>query len=521
MLKCKKIFVVCLFVLSVMTFLFGFVLSHTASATGETKTVNQISFVMEKGAFVRIDEDNVNGLKFEASISTDDYTALMNNIGEGKAYKSVSFGMIIAPKNYVSVSGKELTVANLFGPDAIYDWSVGGVYSGSKVRITNLPSERMKLEDDKYIVGGALTNLKDGTGDDSVNNIPRDFVGLGYIKYTNSDDSVGYKLADYVDDDIANGTRSMAYVAQVHSLNETSATIKNNLKTTYLDKITNEQAVSSIINDGDFSTTNYVFPSLYSGLLDVEYVQGHGIKITHNAADTNKVGTQFSSALLKAAANKGYTHVEINMERDGASDPWVNVDGKSYRNQTGTKNFFAGNLAFGNAGGTTVQVKLLDCKIDGEYQLYFNLWSGYFVIDSRRFIYIEPFEGANFASNDNISVYTGNVNYLTGLGMQCRNEVEFDSDVLKQAADRGYTKLVIVLCRDTTNINPWVNVDGKDHRNGTNVKNFYAGNLALNSAGGTTVNVTLADCLINGEYKLFFNTWSDYYIINSAVFSKS
>lgn len=167
-------------------------------------------FTMAKGAQVRIvNAAEQSGLKFTAQISKEKYQSIQDASGEDKTYKSVSYGMLIAPANYLSQYA-DFTVENLFGDDAKYDWAEyqngEWVYSGSngangsKVRIMNIPSSDLTYngEEENYYVAGAIVDYKES-------NIVRDFVGKAYIKYTAQDDTVTYELADYYESDITEG----------------------------------------------------------------------------------------------------------------------------------------------------------------------------------------------------------------------------------------------------------------------------------------------------------------------------
>jgi len=256
-MKIKKLFkkraLVTLIALTVSC-LFGWIGLNSISAHAEESvTFENVALTMENGASVRFSDDNMtNGLRFCMEMSKTDYEGLMANTGEGKAYESVSFGMLIVPADYLT-AGHELTVVNVFGASAVYDWATWNgtewVYSGSKVRIINLPSTAMNYDSasGKYVYYGSITNVRNGetTTDNpsGVNNLAREFVGEGYIKYTGSG-GTGYKMADYSGDLIANNTRSMAYIAQmaVADLKATNPADEkiNLLQTKYIDKVSDK-----------------------------------------------------------------------------------------------------------------------------------------------------------------------------------------------------------------------------------------------------------------------------------------
>ena len=207
------------------------------------------AITMVKGASARVGGDEVNGLRFIAGMSNEDYGWFANNVGEEKTYASVKFGMVIAPANYL-VDGKEFTEANLFGESAIYDWATyqdgewvyngknGEVVDGVKtpVRIINIVADEMSTYIDDpnlMVVAGAIKDYQEY-------NIVRDFVGRGYYQLFDGEGNlVKTELASYAENDVENNTRSMIEVVQASIENEvldedqiTSAT------STYFDPIT-------------------------------------------------------------------------------------------------------------------------------------------------------------------------------------------------------------------------------------------------------------------------------------------
>ena len=72
----------------------------TVSATAESTSefdVQNVEFVMEKGASVRLKSDAGNsGIRFEARLSESDYQELET----GSAYTDVKYGMLIAPRSH-------------------------------------------------------------------------------------------------------------------------------------------------------------------------------------------------------------------------------------------------------------------------------------------------------------------------------------------------------------------------------------------------------------------------------------
>ena len=214
------------------------------------------AITMVKGASARVGGDKVNGLRFIAGMSNEDYGWFANNVGEEKAYASVKFGMVIAPANYL-VAGKEFTEANLFGESAIYDWATyqdgewvyngknGEVVDGVKtpVRIINIVADEMSTYIDDpslMVVTGAIKDYKEY-------NIVRDFVGRGYYQlFDVAGNVLKTELASYAGNDVDNNTRSMIEVVQ--SSIENDVLDEDQLKSakeTYLDTIADNLTVKN------------------------------------------------------------------------------------------------------------------------------------------------------------------------------------------------------------------------------------------------------------------------------------
>ena len=108
----KKSFVVLLSLITVL--MFAVCATFVAGNAKASETTTPPAITMVKGASARVGGDEVNGLRFIAGMSNEDYGWFANNVGEEKTYASVKFGMVIAPADYVNVTGKEFTEA-IFG----------------------------------------------------------------------------------------------------------------------------------------------------------------------------------------------------------------------------------------------------------------------------------------------------------------------------------------------------------------------------------------------------------------------
>ena len=224
----KKSLVVLFSLITVL--MFAVCATFVAESAKASETTTPPAITMVKGASARVGGDEVNGLRFIAGMSNEDYGWFANNVGEEKTYASVKFGMFIAPADYL-VAGKEFTEANLFGESAIYDWATyqdgvwvyngknGEVVDGVKtpVRIINIVADEMSTYIDDpnlMVVTGAIKDYKEY-------NIVRDFVGRGYYQlFDGAGNVVKTELASYTESAVDNNTRSMIEVVQASIENE-------------------------------------------------------------------------------------------------------------------------------------------------------------------------------------------------------------------------------------------------------------------------------------------------------------
>ncbi len=205
-------------------------------------TVDTVAFQMETGASVRLDETG-NGIRYHVTMPAAEHTALEANT----AYSSVYYGILVAPADYEKTYG-ELNKANVFGIDkdgnsvtAKYDWAVKNengdlTYDGdgSKVRIMNFRTGLLT----EYTAenGDEMAGYYGSIVDINADNIVRNFVGVGYICYTDAETG----KTDYVFAERNDNVRSMAEVARRAIADEdVKADDKATLKETYLEKVYN------------------------------------------------------------------------------------------------------------------------------------------------------------------------------------------------------------------------------------------------------------------------------------------
>ncbi len=180
-------------------------------------TAESVGLVMDKGAGVRLGAaDGNNGIRFVLTMNKTEYGSLMEKIGtdESDLYSEISFGVVITKASYVS-DEKELTVENLFGNEAVFEWKPEGagenwtVSEGKSLVVNQTFGYLGTSEDylDDYVGFASLVKLNDY-------NLTQEFIARGYMKYTAKDGSVNYRMADYYEDTRVNNVRSMVYVAQ-------------------------------------------------------------------------------------------------------------------------------------------------------------------------------------------------------------------------------------------------------------------------------------------------------------------
>ena len=266
---------------------------YETRAAEETITADSVTFETEKGASVRIsDAEDGNGLRYGIRMPAEDYADLR------AAYDEVSFGILIAPADYVEEYG-ELNAQTVFsvGGEQVYDWAVkdengAWQYDGDKIRIVNFETNELfvsETDESAVVYHGSLVNLLE-------NNIAREFVGTGYIKYTDAG-STSYRFAAKNDN-----VRSMAYVAQMAIADDSgsvTAEQKQKVQSLYIDKVAD---------------------------MPVNYKVEHYLET--KADEYTLADTETLSALLDAdvsAAVKTYANFELNEEKSEA-------DGKALAN---------------------------------------------------------------------------------------------------------------------------------------------------------------------------------------------
>lgn len=309
----------------------GAMANSASNYNANADVISGTDYWMENGAAVRYGA-NGNGLRFTFQIKTTAF----NELKEKNAY--VKYGVLIAPEDYLT-SGKELTKENVFGEDAIYNWaekdaSGKWVYEKEyingtetyKTQIVNLEAE--SFVDETVKIGGesvsvkefygSLINLLDGTYDavtnpNSVNNVGREFRGVGYVAV--STNGVDYTYTLVGEDD---NVRSMAYVAQL-AIEDTSNdaptnTQKEMLKNTYVSKVT--EVAASFTQEYWLEGTDGVYVKVDSEVLNT--YNGNATTVDDSVTAEEKVyaGYEFDETNKNnVVAGKVYANGKLTLKR--------------------------------------------------------------------------------------------------------------------------------------------------------------------------------------------------------------
>ncbi|MBR4943147.1 MAG: hypothetical protein IKZ28_03870, partial [Clostridia bacterium] len=209
----------------------------TVASADNTVTAESVGLVMDKGAGVRIGAvDGNNGIRFVLTMDKTEYSSLMEKVGtnEDDLYSEISFGMLITKASYVT-DAKDLTVENVFGDKAVFEWKPEGAdenwtVSEGKTLVVNQTFGHLgaaEYYENDYVGFASLVSLHDY-------NLTQEFIGRGYMKYTAKDGSVSYRMADYYEDARANNVRSMVYVAQKAAEDPEMSAYKDTLNSLYV-----------------------------------------------------------------------------------------------------------------------------------------------------------------------------------------------------------------------------------------------------------------------------------------------
>ncbi len=259
-------------ILSVLSIVFAFFMAfgcyfalngNTAKAEGDAEpvdyyTLDDVSLSMVDGAFLRVnDPDGKMGIRFVASMTEEHYQGLMNNVGEGRLYKNIQFGVVIIYEDYHH-NANPVNEASLFGYGGTkhYDWAIYNSATGkwdyddnSKFKkVVNIYADELKTIQltTKSVLGirGSLTEILD-------DNLARNFVGIGYVKAEKQDGTPAYLFSTETEGE------NVIRLAQKAYENIQDQTMKDKIQSMYLDRATNltvdytvEHHISNPFGDG-------------------------------------------------------------------------------------------------------------------------------------------------------------------------------------------------------------------------------------------------------------------------------
>ena len=257
----------------------------SVSAATQTKTLDDVTFVMDEGAAVR--KDTPTGIRFRSLLSVEDYAALEANTA---TYSRITYGMLIAPVDYVLTYGA-LNEENVFGDNALYGWSA----DDGKVQIINVSRNEMTdyTDDD----GNSWMNFMGVMYDIKGTNYHREFVGVGYIEAVDKEGNVDYKFATQSDN-----SRSVAYVAQKALLAgeaDDSAALKGFVQYAYLKEIITQTVNANEVRPVDYSVGTGSFTASASDMyiyLDNEAIAEYAKYYDYmelTVRSTTAAGTEF------------------------------------------------------------------------------------------------------------------------------------------------------------------------------------------------------------------------------------
>ncbi len=310
---------------------FGMQVSDKAFANETTKTIDEVTFTMETGASI-YNKANRLGIKFAASMSESDYGALTNNVGEGKEYKSIKFGVVIAPASYEDVANgghgafNEETLFGANGKEVIYDWAIwdeassSWVYNGqngengSKIRVVNIESTTLSIRSSKAYVEGSITTIRP-------ENLLNEFKGVAYIIGEKNDGTTVYSFANENDND-----RTAVYVAQ-----QRQQAIKEEISE--LDEVEDADYITELNAESNILGTDYITDEVKA--TDATYTVEHyyakpgnsGHFLYETTTETGKINETLSADSASGSEINGVDFDEDN--ENNASSPVIFAQDKS------------------------------------------------------------------------------------------------------------------------------------------------------------------------------------------------
>lgn len=240
-------------------------------------------FVMEAGVSVKIDGEEI-GIGFTAAMSSVDLNRLQEE------YASVSFGMLVAPLDYMEEYG-DLNIENAFGENAVYDWAVQTPegeweYGGTKTRIFNLPA----VQSESGEGGETYCELKSALFDISEEELTTNFIGRAYAKVTDENNVSAYLMADYAEGNGVNNAGSVVCAAD-RAISEPDPNVSDEDKTRLMENCIRKAAEIKIsaflapaVTAGNIFALDKAYEEVY-GLLSSLSAEVYKATVTDEKAD--------------------------------------------------------------------------------------------------------------------------------------------------------------------------------------------------------------------------------------------
>ena len=228
----------------------------SASAETTLDGVDVSSFQMDNGASARYKAaDNYTGIRFTATLDEDKYLELENKEKNTENRVTVDYGMLIVPYDLVKTNA--LTPESVFTGTATGEATDTKKYCVKNHETCNCGKTHIASVEYETLVdttaGDKVYNLRGSLVEIQEHNLTREFVGVGYIEYTENGVSQ-YAFANYYGGNIENNVRSTVYVAQI-ALETTGDDANGTLQEKYITPF-----VSGALKDEFKYTVNHYLP---------------------------------------------------------------------------------------------------------------------------------------------------------------------------------------------------------------------------------------------------------------------
>ena len=450
-----------------------------AKADGAVYLEN-VQLKMIDGAYVRTVDEETSGLRFVSYLEKDIYETLEND-----ADYNVSYGMIIAPVDYVT-DYAVISEETVFGETnkMYYFGEYQDEYEKMKA-VLNLeygeltdPTEEIA----KVLPSGTYKCFKGVISKIHEENYTRGFVGVGYVKaVSKTDGSVDYVFASEEVETQKTSARSIASVAQSALMNNVVAdgTIQETVLKKYAQKAIKNVALGEKVYDLD-TTDNSIAGTVNDDVADyvISDVEGKNVDVTVNGENCANY-TYANGTLTLAKANfetKGVYNISVTTSTGKAVLQTYTATVETVDYAIGHSkefvNWYKGANASYNGEGVTVA---LTADIDGVQQ------GGNFASNS--------FKGTFDGKGHVISNFKGTYGLIPYLVGTLKNVTMVNMTVTSASSaflgDKCYGSVINCYFQGQQ--------EGGTNANAKRQTGFYAS--YADGVGGTPTNV--ADCITN------------------------